>query len=177
MSSTAEGQLGTVQPNVEPPAGSAQPLNAEFCSMLDRLRDWRERYYDCIVPRKVGGQRRRHCRLCHCLPAWQLDILQQQSTSVCRLLLPHQVHDAGELGEWVHRQRSMRRRGQLSDAAVASLDALGFSWEVDVVTAKWYHNLHAARHYRVRYFYVWWAQLYCNGMAWSYGLGGYGLGL
>jgi hypothetical protein len=61
-----------------------------------------------------------------------------------------QVHDAPELGEWVHRMRGLRRRGQLPPAAEQQLEALGFSWDLDVVTAKWYHNLHAARHYRVR---------------------------
>lgn len=60
-----------------------------------------------------------------------------------------QVHDAEGLGHWVHSMRQLRRRGQLSSAAVEQLDTLEFDWEVDVVTAKWYHNLHAARHYRV----------------------------
>lgn len=30
---------------------------AEFNSMLEKLRAWKERNYDCIVPRKVGPQR------------------------------------------------------------------------------------------------------------------------
>lgn len=60
-----------------------------------------------------------------------------------------QVHDAPELGEWVHAMRQARRRGRLPRHAVAALDELGFTWEVDVITAKWYHNLHAARHYKV----------------------------
>ena len=62
---------------------------------------------------------------------------------------PTQVHDAAELGEWVHAMRQARRRGRLPPHAVAALVELGFTWEVDVVTAKWYHNLHAARHYKV----------------------------
>ena len=66
-----------------------------------------------------------------------------------------QVHDAAELGEWVHRMRGLRRRGQLPPAAEQQLEALGFSWELDVVTAKWYHNLHAARQYRVRRWARW----------------------
>lgn len=68
------------------------------------------------------------------------------------LLLPGapQVHDAAELGEWVHAVRAVRRRGRLPPEAAAALDELGFAWQVDVVTAKWYHNLHAARHYKVR---------------------------
>lgn len=60
-----------------------------------------------------------------------------------------QVFDAQELGEWVHAMRQARRRGRLPQHAVAALDELGFAWDVDVVTAKWYHNLHAARHYKV----------------------------
>lgn len=65
------------------------------------------------------------------------------------MLYCQQVHDAADLGEWVHRMRAARKRGTLPPAQQAALDALGFAWEVDVVTAKWYHNLHAARHYRV----------------------------
>lgn len=60
-----------------------------------------------------------------------------------------QVHDASDLGEWVHSMRAARKRGTLLPAQQAALDALGFAWGVDVVTAKWYHNLHAARHYKV----------------------------
>ncbi|EFN56282.1 hypothetical protein CHLNCDRAFT_145162 [Chlorella variabilis] len=78
--------------------------------MLEKLRAWKERNYDCIVPRKV--------------------------------------HDAGDLGEWVHHVRLLHRRGQLPAAAQHQLEALSFSWVVDGVTAKWYHNLHAARRYR-----------------------------
>ncbi|PSC68038.1 Replication factor C subunit 5 [Micractinium conductrix] len=58
------------------------------------------------------------------------------------------VHDARELGEWVHELRAARRRGALPPGQAAALDALGFAWQVDVITAKWYHNLHAARRYR-----------------------------
>ncbi|KAL4436589.1 hypothetical protein ABPG75_003728 [Micractinium tetrahymenae] len=85
-------------------------LDLDFTAMLSRLTDWKDRYYECIVPRKV--------------------------------------HDAADLGEWVHRTRVARKRGTLLPAQQAALDALGFAWEVDVVTAKWYHNLHAARHYK-----------------------------
>ncbi|KAL4444573.1 hypothetical protein ABPG77_002390 [Micractinium sp. CCAP 211/92] len=85
-------------------------LDAEFASMLSQLANWKDRYYECIVPRKV--------------------------------------HDASDLGEWVHSMRAARKRGTLLPAQQAALDALGFAWEVDVVTAKWYHNLHAARHYK-----------------------------
>ncbi|KAI7846416.1 hypothetical protein COHA_000126 [Chlorella ohadii] len=63
-------------------------------------------------------------------------------------IVPRKVHDAAELGEWVHAMRQARRRGRLPPHAVAALVELGFTWEVDVVTAKWYHNLHAARHYK-----------------------------
>jgi len=31
-------------------------LDAEFCSMLERLTAWKDRYYDCIVPRKVWAE-------------------------------------------------------------------------------------------------------------------------
>lgn len=36
----------------ESPAGP--PLDAEFAAMVERLAAWKARYYDCIVPRKVG---------------------------------------------------------------------------------------------------------------------------
>lgn len=66
-------------------------------------------------------------------------------------LLAHwQAHDAQDLGEWVHRMRSLHRRKQLPAGMVSQLEELGFAWRVDGITAKWYHNLHAARHYRVR---------------------------
>lgn len=29
-------------------------LGAEFTTMLSRLAEWKDRYYECIVPRKVG---------------------------------------------------------------------------------------------------------------------------
>lgn len=70
------------------------------------------------------------------------------SAFLCSLCF-QQVHDAADLGDWVHQMRAARKRGTLLPSQEAALDALGFAWEVDVVTAKWYHNLHAARHYKV----------------------------
>lgn len=93
---------------IEGEAGSE--LDEEFRGMVGRLAAWKDRYYDCHVPRKV--------------------------------------HDEADLGDWVHRVRAQHKRGKLPPAAAAALDALGFAWKVDVVTAKWYHNLHAARQYK-----------------------------
>jgi Helicase associated domain len=62
--------------------------------------------------------------------------------------VPRNVHDAAPLGEWTYRQRRARSKGTLSPDAIATLDALGFEWTPDVVTAKWHANFHSARHYQ-----------------------------
>jgi hypothetical protein len=54
-----------------------------------------------------------------------------------------------QLGEWVHRVRWLWRRGLLPPWAKEQLDAMGFEYSVDVITAKWFSNFHAARHYKV----------------------------
>lgn len=91
-----------------PPAADAR--QQVFEQQLQQLLAWRERYYECIVPRAV--------------------------------------HDAPGLGEWVHALRRQRKLGRLSEEQIARLDAAGFLWQVDTVTAKWYSNLHLARQYR-----------------------------
>lgn len=151
--STAEGQapLQAEQPSGQ--SAAEEPLDAHFCSMVEELRQWRERFYDCIVPRKVPAT---PAPAAACVRA----CLERQPPQPLSPAHPantprrhprfHQVHDAPQLGEWVHRQRALRKRGGLSPAAIAALDELGFAWRVDVITAKWYHNLHAARRYRVR---------------------------
>lgn len=60
-----------------------------------------------------------------------------------------QAFDAGELGAWVHLMRRMRARGSLPEALAARLDGVGFAWHVDGISAKWYHNLHTLRRYKV----------------------------
>lgn len=152
--STAEGPAPV---QAEQPSGQSaaeEPLDARFSTMLEQLRQWRQRYYDCLVPRKVPAAAA--TAFAACARAQSGEPIIALPT---HLALPHlaptralceQVHDARELGEWVHRQRALRKRGELSAAAVAALDDLGFAWKVDVITAKWYHNLHAARRYRVR---------------------------
>jgi hypothetical protein len=60
-----------------------------------------------------------------------------------------QAFDAGELGEWVHRLRRLKAQGRLPAELAARLEGVGFAWRVDNITAKWYHNLHVARRYKV----------------------------
>ena len=62
-----------------------------------------------------------------------------------------QAFDAPELGEWVHRLRRLRSEGRLPEGLAARLEGVGFAWRVDGITAKWYHNLHVARRYKVLY--------------------------
>lgn len=46
--------------------------------------------------------------------------------------------------------RLYRRRGSLSPDVVAALDRDGIQWHIGVLEAKWWSNVHAARHYKVR---------------------------
>ena len=61
-----------------------------------------------------------------------------------------QVWDNPVLGAWVHRLRRDYRKNTLPQWQVDLLDRLDFAWKVDVHSAKWHHNLHEARRYKVR---------------------------
>ena len=53
------------------------------------------------------------------------------------------------LGMWVHRLRRDHKKATLPQWQVDLLDRLDFAWRVDVHSAKWHHNLHEARRYKV----------------------------
>ena len=53
------------------------------------------------------------------------------------------------LGMWVHRLRRDHRKNTLPQWQIDLLDRLDFAWKVDVHSAKWHHNLHEARRYKV----------------------------
>ena len=57
--SNAAAAVAVAGSHVQAQAGDSQAQQpasdpAEFGSMVERLKAWKERYYDCIVPRKVG---------------------------------------------------------------------------------------------------------------------------
>ena len=157
-SATGQEEAQSPQANGGPPQLDAD----EFSGMLETLREWKHQYYDCNVPRRVSCglapplPPRSPCKpvqgyLCPMACLWPVN----RCAAAISPPVATQVHDAPELGEWVHHMRGLRRRGQLPPAAEQQLEALGFSWDLDVVTAKWYHNLHAARQYRVRRWERW----------------------
>jgi hypothetical protein len=45
------------------------------------------------------------------------------------ILVSHTTEGGFRLGRWVDTQRTLRKRGKLSDERIARLDGLGFSWE------------------------------------------------
>ncbi|KAK9851905.1 hypothetical protein WJX84_001587 [Apatococcus fuscideae] len=84
-----------------------------FSRMLEKLRNWRQRYYTAIVPR--------------------------------------QVHDDAELGEWVHNLRKLHKLGKLHGQMLQDLDELGFAFIMDPATSKWHYCFHEARRYKESY--------------------------
>lgn len=60
-----------------------------------------------------------------------------------------QVFDHPLLGAWVHRMRKVHKEGRLPAWQVAKLDELVFVWKMDQQGAKWHHNLHEARRFKV----------------------------
>jgi hypothetical protein len=53
----------------------------------------------------------------------------------------YECADGTRLGTWVSTQRTARREGDLSDARIARLDALGFVWHVSNHDERWNHRL------------------------------------
>lgn len=60
-----------------------------------------------------------------------------------------QVWDAPLLGAWVHKMRKVHKEGRLPGWQVAKLDELVFAWKMEQQSAKWHHNLHEARRFKV----------------------------
>lgn len=60
-----------------------------------------------------------------------------------------QVWDNPVLGMWVHRLRRDFKNDLLPQWQVDKLDTLQFAWKVDQISAKWHHNFHEARRYKV----------------------------
>lgn len=63
-------------------------------------------------------------------------------------VVPGTVVEAKELSEWCSVMRRLYRKRLLPEWAVSKLDELGMEWKVDVVTAKWYANFHAAKEFK-----------------------------
>jgi hypothetical protein len=63
-------------------------------------------------------------------------------------VVPGTVVEAKELSEWCSVMRKLHRKRLLPEWAVSKLDELGMEWKVDVVTAKWYSNFHAAKEFK-----------------------------
>ncbi len=61
-----------------------------------------------------------------------------------------QVWDQPLLGAWVHKMRKAHKEGKLPAWQVAKLEELVFAWKMDQQGAKWHHNLHEARRFKVR---------------------------
>ena len=60
-----------------------------------------------------------------------------------------QVWDAPLLGAWVHKMRKVHKEVRLPGWQVAKLDKLVFAWKMEQQSAKWHHNLHEARRFKV----------------------------
>ena len=60
-----------------------------------------------------------------------------------------QVWDNPVLGTWVHRMRRDFKNKLLPQWQIDKLDLLQFPWKVDQISAKWHHNFHEARRYKV----------------------------
>lgn len=76
------------------------------------------------------------------------DRLRRWKAMYYTTIVPGTVADAKELSQWCSIMRRLHRKKLLPSWAVAKLDELGMDWKVDVVTAKWYANFHAAKEFK-----------------------------
>ena len=53
------------------------------------------------------------------------------------------------LGMWVHKMRRDFKNKITPQWQVDKMDCLQFAWDVDQISAKWHHNFHEARRYKV----------------------------
>lgn len=65
------------------------------------------------------------------------------------------MYDNPVLGMWVHRMRRDFKTDLLPQWQVDKLDSIQFAWRVDQISAKWHHNFHEARRYKVRRELTW----------------------